>query len=114
MLVDVISMIASVGSSITGSGTLSPLTSRFPCQVTAFICIAPSSAQSALPSLAIRERPPIPAREARSRRPHRGTPLDIPQTHLHLFHLTPTKGADHSGTRQRAFPHGAAGVSARG
>src|ERR1700733_9274674 len=53
MLVDVISMIASVGSSITGAGTVSTLTSRFPCHVTAFICIASSSAQSALPNLGI-------------------------------------------------------------
>src|ERR1700733_2758749 len=53
MLVDVISMIASVGSSITGSGTVSTLTSRFPCHVTAFICIASSSAQNALPSLGV-------------------------------------------------------------
>src|ERR1700759_320012 len=38
MLVDVTSMIASVGSSIFGSGTVSTRTSRLPCQVTAFTC----------------------------------------------------------------------------
>jgi hypothetical protein len=37
MLVDVTSMMASVGSSILGSGTSSTQTSRLPCQVTAFI-----------------------------------------------------------------------------
>src|SRR5258705_12373430 len=37
MLVDVTSMIASVGSSTFGSGTVSTRTSRLPCQVTAFI-----------------------------------------------------------------------------
>ena len=37
MLVDVTSMMASVGSSIFGSGTDSTRTSRLPCQVTAFI-----------------------------------------------------------------------------
>src|SRR3954471_14474378 len=42
MLVDVTSMIASVGSSTFGSGTLSTRTSRLPCQVTAFIATSPS------------------------------------------------------------------------
>ena len=36
MPVDVTRMIASVGSWIVGSGTLSTRTSRLPCQVTAF------------------------------------------------------------------------------
>src|SRR5689334_13739016 len=36
MLVEVTSMIASFGCSIFGSGTCSTLTSRLPCQVTAF------------------------------------------------------------------------------
>jgi predicted PurR-regulated permease PerM len=40
MLVDVTSMMASVGSSILGSGTVSTRTSRLPCQVTAFIGLA--------------------------------------------------------------------------
>ena len=35
--VDVTRMIASVGSSIVGSGTVSTRTSRLPCQVSAFI-----------------------------------------------------------------------------
>jgi hypothetical protein len=62
MLVDVISMIASVGSSIIGSGTLSTLTSRFPCQVTAFICIASKcAAEPRRP----RVRPPMPGPEKR-------------------------------------------------
>ena len=39
MFVDVISMIASVGSWIVGSGTVSTRTSRLPCQVTAFMSI---------------------------------------------------------------------------
>src|SRR5215212_3754990 len=42
MLVDVTSMIASVGSSTFGSGTVSTRTSRLPCQVTAFIATFPS------------------------------------------------------------------------
>jgi hypothetical protein len=42
MLVDVTSMIASVGSFTSGSGTVSTRTSRLPCQVTAFIAM-PSS-----------------------------------------------------------------------
>src|SRR3954470_24168959 len=42
MLVDVTSMIASVGSSTFGSGTVSTRTSRLPCQVTAFIATLPS------------------------------------------------------------------------
>jgi hypothetical protein len=37
MLVDVTSMMASVGSSTLGAGTVSTRTSRLPCQVTAFI-----------------------------------------------------------------------------
>ena len=36
MPVDVMRTIASVGSSIVGSGTVSTRTSRLPCQVTAF------------------------------------------------------------------------------
>src|SRR5436190_705113 len=41
MPLEVTRMIASVGFSISGSGTSSTRTSRLPCQVTAFICLPP-------------------------------------------------------------------------
>src|SRR6476659_2183939 len=50
MLVDVIFTIASVDCWITGSGTVSTLTSRLPCQVTAFIELPPSVSSDGLHS----------------------------------------------------------------
>ena len=41
MPVDVMRTIASVGSSMIGSGTVSTRTSRLPCQATAFMSVAP-------------------------------------------------------------------------
>ena len=53
MLVLVIRTMASFGSLITGSGTCSTRTLRWPCQVTAFI-----NASSVLESLALPRRRP--------------------------------------------------------
>src|SRR6202161_2760921 len=88
MLVDVISMIASVGSSIIGSGTLSTLTSRFPCQVTAFMCIASSSAQTRCQASAS-SRTAAEYRRARSEQSQTSSwyPAEHPPNALRLFTL---------------------------